>query len=450
MSTKEVSEIATDDLETPSLLQRYIAEGQVDPIIYRDESSNNNGFDKIPPLRRYPRKLDCVGTGANLTFFVDTTSDLLLAVNFRQKIPHGYIKEQYRDKYRMAWCHNLGHNLIVSGELMQGVKKLFEPITSINMDILMQNYMPKDERVGYRKKIGMVDKLTRWTTDLPEYVINFPLPFPYASAHHKSLKISPENKLQIVHNFLLRNKVFELLRLQELQDDGTWKNCRAVEHKDKFHFDVDANLFFEAPVLMGYYAKISLNEKEFISNETLEGRHIVFHNELMQVKTGGIGQDNTLSVKIEGVFDYRALLWVSIRRDFLTFNNFSNYSTTDDDSEEDPIIHSSFLRGTDMEWEELPSDYHSYGRNNNIGTYDPDEPGYHCHVFGLDLRRVGIDNTISGNKQSVLTLKLKDNNYNCYVYTDNIKVHQYTHEGIFPMDNRISKLSTLVRGSQRM
>jgi hypothetical protein len=450
MSTKETSEIASDDLDTPSLLQRYIAEGQVDPIIYRDECSTNNGFDKIPPLRRYQRKLDCVRNGSNLTFSVDTTSDLLMAANFRQKIPHGYIKEEYRDRYRMAWCRNLGHNLILSGELMQGVKKLSEPITSIGMDILMQNYMASGERKGYRLKIGMINKLTRWNTELPQYIINFPLPFSYANAHHKALKISPDNKLQIVHNFYLRNKVFELLRLQELQDDGTWKDCKAVDHKDKFHFDVDANLFFEAPEVIGYYAKISSNEKDFITNETLENKHIVFHNELMQVKTGGIGQDNSLSVKIEGVFDYRAILWVAIRRDFLTYNNYSNYSTDDDENiSSDPIISSSFLRGTDMEWEDIPSDYHSYGRNFNTGATDPDEIGYHCHVFGLDLQRIGIDNTISGNKQSMLTLKLVNNNYNCYVYTDNIKVHQYTHEGIIPMDNRISKLSSFVRGSQR-
>lgn len=436
--------VATSDLSRPSDLQKYMSMGDdVTSPLYNDELRN----DKIANGRIFREAMKRSGNNHEFTFTCNIHIHALLSTRLRQEIPKATLRDEYRDSHRMAWCKNMGHNIIVEGVIKRDERPTQAPITSVAMDLNLQFFIAPADRPAYRKKIGTVPELVNWSTELSEYVLNVPQPFAYGREACKSLKKVILGNSEIVHVYKLRNRVSDLLRLQERQLDGSWRNCSKEEILKKVSFSgINADGYLKAPELWATYSLITPAEQNFLVEKTSPSYHDTFINELLPLRaTGRNGSDSFTDIR--GNYSGRAIFWVAENIDSVRANNYSNYTTNAEDSGHgsDPIVASSFTRGDIPEWKDLPSDHNNEGLDTERGIYTPDEPGYHAHIWGYNMRKAGIDLCVDFNVQSTLLLNLNNaispDNFRIYTFLETIRIQRYVAEEMHLIDGHGAQLN---------
>jgi hypothetical protein len=421
--------VALKDLNNPSSLQSYMANGDVDSVLFRDDVDT----DKIAPGRIFRESMKRSGNDNEFSFASNAHAHALISTRLRQVIPAVTIKEDFRDTHEITWCWNLGHNLVEKGVVKRQELPIEAPITPTILDVRLQFHIHPAERPAYRKKIGAIPLLTSWTKELTQYVLNVPQPFSYSSVFHKSIKMAILNEPEIVHTYRLRNRVNELLRMRERLPDGTWRNCDREEISRKCTFSgINADGYLKAPELWGTYVMMTESEKNFFKRKTSTSYHDVAINEFLSFNP--TGRNGTgMFVTIRGPYDARIMYWGALNSDGELYNNYSNYTTDPNDSKRgsDPVISSSYMREDRYEWNNLPSDHHCDGLD-VPGLYLPDEPGYHAHVWGCRPGHSGLDWCVPFHTGSTLELNLGANINSCKVYTmlQTIKLQRYQADEI--------------------
>lgn len=166
-------------------------------------------------------ELTAVPEGKFIVYKIDTNFHVLRYTVLRLKLLALRVKEALKDRIRICWTPNLMINIIISGALCVND----EPAQTIDyvtlnmwLHMLFNNTRP-GAREAVVAGIGNVDFLTNWTTFLPEYPLQFKLPWSYADHDLRALPIFRATKTPLKHRFHFRLDLKDLVRMQKYMLD---------------------------------------------------------------------------------------------------------------------------------------------------------------------------------------------------------------------------------------
>jgi hypothetical protein len=428
--------VASEEILRPSKFQALVGDRNNSQIPGLDLDLELDGVEG-PNIRSRPYQqiLESSDSGEGyFKFKVYAGAHDIHRVHIRQELPLVRVKENLKKEYRIAWCRNIGHNIIIEGNIYKDGRAIQAPITSYSLDLHLQFFVPTEKRKDYRRKIGMVPELTEWTTELKPYTLHIPQPFGYSRDATKSLKkiiISEE----LVHIYRLRNNVSHLLRLQRFNE--VIKEWEDIMGPNKVMEVCEFPLLrpdkcLDPPKLLGSYKHMTEHEQLFWKNQIKQQDYNVVFDEMVGIIRNS-QSGNEITYDCKGNYHVKAMFWAASNKQAERYNNYSNYSDNFKDvaSGKDPIEKSSFIRDHLSEWADSPSDNHNLGLDEELGIYYPDEPGYHAQIWCQNLQKAGLDDFLDfSSKISNLVInlypELNVGDYGIKVHLLNLKIYQYS------------------------
>jgi hypothetical protein len=207
-------------------------------------------------------RLKCTADDENLEFMANTTFHYLKYTYMVTELPEIRVKPQYEGQYKICWTHNVGSNIIESGDF-QVDDDYFVGFDRQWMDIQSQFYMKPGFRDHYNMCVGNLNFLEEWSNHLPRYKTTVPQPWYYSIDTGYAFPLYYCNsESKVVHNYQMRTKISDLLRMVVYKEElNAWVELPAVD----FTVLEGANALtkLKTPELWGCYAYITEDEISF-------------------------------------------------------------------------------------------------------------------------------------------------------------------------------------------
>lgn len=216
-SNRNTSNLASGfiDLATRDTLedQLYNKEGAVS--YFTRTTTSCSWFTMIPCV--LTRKSGNPNFGAEWSVSVSRAGDYLLSNWLRFALPAVKVSP-IKPRTYVSWTPNVAHNLI------RDVSITFNDLSAHSfdnyyLDFLAAFTIPAGKQAGYNAMIGNTPELTTPAKELPETVLNLPLPLFYTKDTGISLPVAaiPYNECAITFSF---RELSELLTVWEIDDDS--------------------------------------------------------------------------------------------------------------------------------------------------------------------------------------------------------------------------------------
>lgn len=215
-------------------------------------------------------ELTSVPEGKFTVYRIDPNYHVLRYTVLRTKLLGLRVKEQFKGKVQICWPPNLLVTMIKSCSLCVND----EPGESYD-DIFFNMWLHQlftDKKAGAREavyeSIGNFDFLTEWSDVLPEYPLQFKIPWSYSKSDLKALPIFRSAKTPLKHKFAFKLGLNELLRMRLFDSsENVWKE---VDFTADFIEGAPSNYCLPTPTLWGKYGQMTDDER----NERLKARPV--------------------------------------------------------------------------------------------------------------------------------------------------------------------------------
>jgi len=417
MSSAFGVEIAKIDLETITEFQKElhystkveIKQGPDGPEEVPEDVMSNfyREHHKTTWYSRIPMKLTMTETEGIVTYVANNTLDRFEYADMIAEIPALRVAKEFKDTIRICWTHNLLHNIANEASMFRD-ETLITSFDSVWLDQYSQHYIKPGFREIYNAGIGNVPFLEKWSDFLPAYTLTGPQPWPISEDISLSF---PLFLLPDTGHLSFRYKpcleIAKLLRMQKFDKrTNTWKdikcNLRYVEGAGTMKR-------LKNPILRAYYDYLSPEERAWWSCGGKD--HVYYINHIVNsddANTSTYGK----SAKVDlSCGPCRALHWVAENQNYVTYNNRSNYTTSDDvyngwapwESFELTYGGSSQrVERTSSEVSERLDSYHH-------GRLPPVDPGYGHYSFARNAMSLDADIGIALYKTSAqLNVRLRN------------------------------------------
>ena len=180
------------------------------------------------------QKLTSTNENDNITYISSTDYDNLIglkAIIFLNSIS---VKEKYKKNIQICYHHNIGHNILYSGECKIN-KEHYAYIDTQYMDMhsqFLENIKSDNKRKIYQRRIGSIPCLENWQTYLPNITLTPPQPFHFTKNTRVSIPIL-KGESKITFEYKMRLKIIELLRMRILIPNENAKKKEKNKEKDK-------------------------------------------------------------------------------------------------------------------------------------------------------------------------------------------------------------------------
>ncbi len=358
-----------------------------------------------------PMKLKCTNDGGEIVYTVNNSFHFLMYSYMRFALPLIRIKSQFKDRVRIAWCHNIGTNPVKQA-IFKEDDDTYQNWDNYWADIYFQFY--QDGGAGKRENhnigIGNVKCLEEWALDfLPAYPINVDQPWFYSMDHALSFPIFYKNSLtRAEHRYTFNLKVTDLLRVQFLGRDNKWKDTTRQVHK---YLDIDPNETIKTPELWGRYAYITDAEIKWYKCK----QNRVFYTRDVEIcETQNPNKyRSTAEVSLHCTNPCLAVFWFAENCDATAIHNYSNYTTDTHDlySGWDPIKTTTLKYGTTVRLDNMSSDHFSIAEPRKHFISAPCERGYHAYSYAWDSTSFhGEIGLVLANMNAKLFCRIENNN----------------------------------------
>lgn len=346
-------------------------------------STFHRTFVKATWYSSVPLKLKCSTDGEEVVYSVNNTFHYLMYSYMRFDLPVISVNPEFADKVRIAWCHNVGTNIIKQASFIED-DDTYHTWDNVWADIYFQFYQKEGagKRRAHNIGVGNLDYLEGWGTKLPRYSINVEQPWFYSMHPALSFPIFYKNSLtRAEHRYTFRRKVTDLLRVQKLVGDK-WKNVSSKAVHQYLNTGADTNI--KMPELWGRYAYVSSSEIEW--NKCKKER--IFYTrdiEICDTPNPNIYK-TTADINLHCTNPCLAMFWVAENLDATATRNYSNYSTDSNDvySGWDPIRGTTLKYGTTIRLDNMASDHFTIAEPRKHFPSSPEEPGFHAYSFAWD------------------------------------------------------------------
>lgn len=390
------------------------------------------------------------GKPGEFIYTVNDKMDFLLYVYMYRKFPGYKVLESLKDKVQICWTHNLGHNGVVTIELViDGDSK--QTITNTWLDIYSQYFMKPGFRKQYRKDIGDRKYSPQWTSELEPLTVKVPIPMFFDRRRNAALPLFLCSESKIVIKGTFRTKIAELIkmRIRKNVNDGwnevpyRFQSIHGIKHHDE--------IIPEPPELHAAYARITSEEKEawgeliklnVVPTYKLYYDDVIIHkSDKVHTAVEPFSQELMCPNPAKGIF------WVAQNQEGLRFNNYSNYTTDalSIDQGKHPINKVSMKHGgTTSRFQDMDFDHFD-----SIPAYyrlpsTPFEPGYQCAIYSPNIMGTDADiGPIFSQLKTTLAFTLESTKYGVKNKEVEIKQNEDFFDQIFTVEDKVdlSKLT---------
>ena len=322
-------------------------------------------------------KLDCAPGSDELIYTCHPNFDFLLYTYMRNVTPALSVKEKFKDKIRIAWCHNLATNMTPKGEL-KFEQSAIQTIDSVWYDIFGQYFIDSNFYDKYQESIGNVPCMEKWNTSLPSYPLNAIQPWYYRRHPSWAIPLCLCSKMKITHVYKPRLTISELLRMQMKNDSGEWVD---IKFKASFLNGLPKDGKLPAPELWGRYALISGTERLWHQKDSCEVKYVQDIVSITSNNEKVYGEVETLP--LENPTPCSHIFWVSENIPATKRRNLSNYSTDKTDLYKgwNPCKSVTVKYGTQKRIDNMSADHFDRMEPIHHLPSAPKEPGYNCLSF---------------------------------------------------------------------
>lgn len=357
-----------------------------------------------------PLKLQCTMDGDELIYTVNNSFHFLMYSYMTFQLPQIKIKNEYKGKVRIAWCHNIATNPIKSAVFKED-DDTYHSWDNVWADIYFQFY--QDSGVGkienHNIGMGNIKFLEEWSENLPRYTTNVNHPWFYSHENALAFPIFYKNSLtRAEHRYSFNRKVLDFLRVQILDKNKVWKD---TVRKIYQYVDINPNLLFKTPELWGRYAYITDKEIEWF--KCRQNNHFYIKDIVVCDTPNPNKYKSIADINLHSENPCLAMFWVAENRDATLLHNYSNYTTNTQDLYRgwDPIKSTTLKYGTTLRLDNMSSDHFSIAEPRKHFKSSPLETGYHAYSFANDSTNFHGDiGIVFANMNAKLQCRIENNN----------------------------------------
>lgn len=374
--------------------------------------------------------LQCTGENP-FTFSVNNTFHFVKYLYLVDGLPALRVKREFQGRVRIAWPPYPAHN-IVNSLVFDVDGSRFGYLDSHIIDSMAQ-YTMGYCREHYDMMVGNVDMLTKWSTFLPEYPLQLPLPFDIARDPSHAFPIlytNTKSNINIILN--MRNKIVDLLKMERLTErtievrEEKNGEVKLVKQKSQYWKPIPCALEYlegvsasgtiRKPELWGRYAYLTEKELNWwrkcndVSNVQVEEiidttnaqepeKVKLIHWNYFIDDFVGCDDDNeksygeTAAVSLSGRYPTRAVFFFAENMTARKNRNFSNYTTNVDDLAKgwDPCARHTLQFGDTKRLDDVDSIHSANVECLYHAVNPPRDPGYHLIAFSDRLDSLDAD-----------------------------------------------------------
>lgn len=277
-------------------------------------------------------------TGNVMKFTLDPNYDFLSKSCIYAQFPHLKVREDCRDRYRIAWTHHAGHHLVesISAKILT---QTIGYLDGVSLDIYFQFWREKGRRKLYLDTIGSVPAMENFASELPARDVRIPLPFGYSATPAASIPLyamTHDRQCDFSIEGVFRDQVWKLLRIQELVD-GSWKDIPVTsirvneiliginEDSSRIPVDIYSECRLIGPEEKDYYVKEPTN-----GNNSMKVRTWYYRSFCPLDNVGGetatLG-GSKVTVDLSCRFPVQAVNYVAVNKEIAQYNIYGNYTT---------------------------------------------------------------------------------------------------------------------------
>lgn len=367
----------------------------------REEEITSNSYREFLKSTFYvpiDEKLEGNHTDQTSTFRVNVSYDELLYLICRVELPTLKVKEEYKETVKIAWGHNIGHNIMRLAKFLIDGKE-YQRFNKVDMDILYQFEVPNDRKQNYKERIGSVPCLEDWTTHLPRYKLNIPQPFYFCKdiSQNIPLKVFSVKEASFVYEFIL--DIWKLLRVSVFSSKtNTWQELKNLNKTklEAFVSGLNTAATIPYPELMGRY--LILTEEERTWRNSCLNKQVYYIDQMLDTSpTNLFALSQTAETQLISNTPCKKIYWMAENVGNRDYNVFSNYTTSKEMGKGYNPCSSATMKYQQIIRFHLQQDMFdkSFPDKHCVGT--PNEIGYNVFSFAYDNSSFDADIGMSFN-----------------------------------------------------
>jgi len=382
----------------------------------KDDEITSNSYREFNKSTFYvpiDEKLEATHTDKTSSFKIKVSYDELLYLNCRLELPTLKVKEEYKDTVKIAWSHNLGHNIIRSARLILDGKE-YQKFDKVDLDIFFQYEVANDKKQLYKERIGSIPMLEDWSNHLPRHRLNIPQPFYFCKdiSQNIPLKVFNVKEASFIYEFTL--DISKLLRISIFSSKtSTWQELRNPTKTkiEQLINGLNTGAILPYPELNARY--IILTDEERNWRNSCLSKQVYYIDQMIDSSPANhIPIFQTTEAKLICNTPCRKIYWLAENISCKEYNIHSNYTTNAKDfcMGWNPCASATLKYGqiTRFNFEQdfftqQSSDKHSIG--------SPVETGYNMYSFSYDNNTFDADIGMTFNpphNTPTLTIQIAD------------------------------------------
>lgn len=367
----------------------------------KDDEITSNSYREFFKSTFYvpiDEKLDANHADSTSYFKIKVSYDELLYLNCRINLPTLKVKDDYKDTVKIAWCHNIGHNMIKSAKLVLDGKE-YQKFDNIDLDILGQYEVTNDKKYHYKERIGSVPCLEDWTTHLPRYKLNVPQPFYFCKdiSQNIPLKVFGIKEGSFVYQFEL--DITKLLRVSIFSSKtNSWQELKNIDKTklEAFVSGLNTAVTIPYPELVARYVVLTDEERNW-RNSCLSKQVYYIEQMVDSSPTNLVGLNQTAETKLVSNSPCKKIYWLAENVSAKEYNIYSNYSSCRDYAKGyNPCSLATMKYGQIIRFQ-LEQDVFDKQMPDKHCVGTPIEPGYNIYSFCYDNSTFDADIGMSFN-----------------------------------------------------
>lgn len=362
-----------------------------------------------------PVKMECTNSDSSgITYTCNNKFDFFINCYMATTLPAIKVKDEWAERYRICWPHNLGTNIVKEGVLRYD-DDTAQSIDNVWYDIYGMLFIKPGFRDLYNTMIGNIDCLENWTTSLPGYTTSVNQPWDYSRSLSLAVPLCLCSKSRVTHTYTPRLKIADLLRVNTMSNYKEYKSDKSGKIKPiwkpgkynaKFLLGVPKDGTISTPEMWGRYVLVTDAERDWHKTSSPSVRYIQDIIKITSDNPKTYGE--TESLKIISTTPCNAMIWVAENVNATKIKNISNYTTDIDNvySGWNPCQNATLMLGNSCRFQELPS--HHFDRMEPYYYFrsPPTEAGYNACSFSFDPNNLDSDVGITFDKNYSLKIKL--------------------------------------------
>jgi Large eukaryotic DNA virus major capsid protein/Major capsid protein N-terminus len=395
---------ATSNLSTS--LFDLSAWDRIDEVLYKNPDVNKSnehvqtlfmqGVPKYTWFTQTISSLKCEGQSKNPSYSLPKSVDYVRGAFARFQVPAVRVKKSKQGEYEIAWCKNIGHNVLKEVQLKINDLKI-EEYDSVFADLYLDSMISVGHVDNVNEMIGNREELTGFGEILPNAELEVPLYFSMMR-DGKALPLAALTLSDVKIELRCHDDLSKMLRVRRRLQDGSYEYLQVckINLDEIISVKCKKGLDLKTPEVWGNFCFVTKTERENLEDKK-------FTMIITQVqKYEGSCKKGASAHKFDLKFTNPSKYFLFCVKNATAekYNNLSCY-TTDADNEqdgEDPVKRVSMYYGQHTKFKNLPSSFFKTVYPLLCSNKSPEGKSCHLLPFSVDVNSSCPKGSLQCNK----------------------------------------------------